>query len=166
MNFLKRFLEFGFASDTAIRQAGREAMYTSYDNHYRWALSNGLGKPIFHALYGAMCSRYKVCGTFIAEHIHTVELAPFMMMDQVLGKTCIADYALAPEIPDQTDLAELKIKINTALRDRSGEYAEEYYDLIIAALPVLKETRSGIRWFGWLDADVAQRMIADANVTA
>ena len=92
---------FGFVKNMFGPEAGRKAMYASYDKHYQIAASQGQDDPIYFALYSALGSRYKLRGRFISEIIHTVELAPFMMMNRELGRECIADYALVQEIPDQ-----------------------------------------------------------------
>jgi hypothetical protein len=166
----------------AQRQSGREAMYASYDKHYQVAESQGRDEPIYFALYGALCTCYKFRGKFISEAVHTVELAPFFMMDRALGRECIADYALVQEIPGgidnlpntihnlsaiqgaliAKDLGKLKVAINMALRQKSGPKAEDYYRLIVVSLPFLT-TDVGILWTRWLDDDVVQKMIADVD---
>ena len=138
-------------------------MRASYDKHYRLAISQGMEDPILVALYGAMCTRYQLCGKFVSEQHHMAEVWPFRMMEQQEGKEHLANYVLAQEIPGQIDLRQTRAAINRVLRERYGSNADERYEPFVGLLGLLLLEDAEIEWWELLDTDVASQLEADAE---
>ena len=153
-------MAFGFLKGLWGPEAGRKAMRSSYDKHYKLALANNL-EPIACGLYGALASRYKLRSRFISEQVHMVEISPFAMMRPDEGRDHLADYVLFQEIPNEIDFAKLRTAINVALRQRQGDISTDAYNLLVASIPYLQG--SGIQWFSWLDDDNIRQLEEDAK---
>jgi hypothetical protein len=141
---------FGFLKGLGGPEGGYRAIQASYDKHYSLALKQRI-EPVSMGLFGALGSRYKLRGKFINDMVHMLEVAPFMMMDEVGRVRLLADYVLADEIPDQIDIQSLRDSINRAVRHPNGESGKTAYELLVSSVPFL--VNAPIRWVDWLDEE-------------
>ena len=155
-------MAFGFLKELFSPEAGFRAIEASYEKHYALAANQNI-EPVSWGLYGALGVRYKIRRQFVSEPVHMIEIVPFLMMGQQERVRALADYIMLIEIPHKIDIERVKLQINDAFRNRSGELATDAYDLLVQSVPYSRGMP--IRWLAWLDEQNVEQLNEDFERT-
>jgi hypothetical protein len=112
----------------------RESMRMSYDKHFKLAMNGKIPlndtTPHRIALYGALGSRYLVCGvpvdSVIAEALIWTDLLPFLYLDQHTAREALAEYVVYKEMPKDANISWLTTLVQKGCQIGKDNHQEEY----------------------------------------
>lgn len=138
--------------------ATRKAMLQSYEKHLNLAKAGKIPtagmSPHYCGLYGALATRYMARGTPRPEITIWKELGPFMLMDKQEAPKVLAEYIVAQEDLESSDIPSLRNKLNSILRKSIENNASE--DELLMSAEALEQP--DILWTDFIDPTITDSL--------